>query len=100
MTPREYLNTRAEEETQVSNTTLVILVNTCMHVAYKHVCVLQWCSAFSQRVQLVDSLVLMGPLQVQLDFLHQGNTISLGDVQFLCSVDAILLMSMNKRAIH
>lgn len=39
--------------------------------------------ACSQWVQLVNSLVFVGPLQVQLDFLHQGNTVSLSNVQFL-----------------
>lgn len=49
---------------------------------------------FSQGVQLVHGLVLMGPLQVQLDFLHQRNTVSLSDVQLLCFADAILLIWM------
>lgn len=47
---------------------------------------------FSQGVQLVNGLVLVGPLQVQLDFLHQRDTVSLSDVQFFCFADAILLI--------
>lgn len=49
---------------------------------------------FSQGVELVHGLVLMGPLQVQLDFLHQRNAVSLSDVQLLCFADAILLIWM------
>lgn len=46
---------------------------------------------FLQWVELVDSLVLVSPLQVQLDLLHQRDTVSLSDVQLLCSADAVFL---------
>lgn len=56
-----------------------------------------WCS---QWVQLVDRLVLVGPLQVQLDLLHQRDTVGLSDVQFLGFGDAVLLMGRGGRKSH
>lgn len=53
---------------------------------------LQGWAEFSQGVQFVDGLVLVSPLQVELNFLHQGDAVSLGDVQLLCFGDAILLV--------
>lgn len=58
-----------------------------------------WHVVCSQGVQFVDSLVFMGPLQVQLDLLHQGDTVSLSDVQFLRFTDAILLIQNNIRSV-
>lgn len=45
----------------------------------------------SQRVQLVDGLFLVGPLQVQVDLLHQRDAVRLSDVQLLRFIDAVLL---------
>lgn len=52
---------------------------------------------FSQGVELVHCLILMGPLQVQLDFFHQRNAVRLSDVQLLRLADAVLLMVTRER---
>lgn len=68
----------------------------CLGYTRTCLCVLKWKFIFLQGVQLVDSLVFMCPLQVQLDFLHQRNTVSLSDVQFFWLADAILLHGMEQ----
>lgn len=108
VTTRRHHTTRVPEHQGTGNDTKLISQhgtrNTHKHTLYilyvrslctcKHVCVCFVWLVFSQGVQLVNGLVLMGPLQVQLDFLHQRNTVSLSDVQFLCFADAILLIWM------
>lgn len=42
-------------------------------------------------MQLVDSLILMCPLQVQLDFLNQGQAVGTSNVQLLQFTYPILL---------
>lgn len=58
---------------------------------------LQWQLVFAQGMQLVNGLVLMSPLQVQLDFLHQRNTVRLSNVQFFCFGDAVLLHGIEEQ---
>lgn len=46
---------------------------------------------YSQRVQLVDRLVLVGPLQVELDLSDQWEAVGVCYVQLLHSIYAIFL---------
>lgn len=50
----------------------------------------------SQRVQFVDGLVLVGPLQVELDLSDQWKTVGVGYVQFLHFINAIFLQKTKK----
>lgn len=50
----------------------------------------------SQRVQFVDGLVLVGPLQVKLDLSDQRKTVGVGYVQFLHFINAIFLQKRRK----
>ena len=49
-------------------------------------------------MKLVNSLILVGPLQIQLNLLHQGQAVGAGDVKLLWLGDAVLLHSEHNRA--
>ena len=76
-------------------------LHTHTHYRGKHVCVPTYRVCVSvctvsvtgplQWVQLVDGLILVGPLQVQLDLLHQGDAEGLRYVQLLRLAHTILL---------